>query len=140
MKNGVSRQTLVFVAGIMWIIAGINVLRIGIMAWGYVSPFQLFPVCEAIVVFLLFFNFVFKRLFYKHTKRIEQKRDENCPFAFFDVKGWIIMGVMVTFGMLARKFHWLSDSFISVFYVGLSSALIFTGIWFLVYWWKKKKA
>lgn len=142
MKHGVSRQTLVFVAGIVWIIAGINILRIGVLTWldvSYLSHSYLFRACEAIVIFLLFFNFVFKKLFYKHTRRIEQKQDSNCPFAFFDAKGWIIMVFMITFGILARKFHWLPDTFISVFYVGLSSALVITGILFLVYWWRRRK-
>lgn len=138
MKYGVSRQVLIYIAGVVWVIAGINILRIGVVTWLDTSHFELIRVCEAIVVFLLFFNFVFKKLFYKHTRRIEQKQDRNCPFAFFDAKGWVIMTVMITFGILARKFHWLPDSFISFFYVGLSCALTITGILFLVYGWKRK--
>ena len=138
MRYGVNRQFLVFMAGVVWILAGVNILRIGIMTWINISSFQLFRVCEAIVVFLLFFNFVFKKLFYKHTKRIEQKKDKSCPFAFFDVKGWIIMAVMITVGILVRKFQLLPSTFISVFYVGLSSALIITGVLFLGYGWKRR--
>ena len=133
MRYGVGRKTLVFIAGCVWIIAGINILKIGILTWMSVEHFQLFQVCEAIVVFLLFFNFVFKKLFYKHTKRIEQKQDKSCPFSFFDVKGWIIMVVMITGGVLVRKFQLLPNAFISVFYVGLSMALIITGVLFLRY-------
>lgn len=139
MKHGVGRQTLVVTAGIVWMVAGFNILRIGLMTWTDISRFHLFPVCEAIVVFLLFFNLVFKQLFYKHTKRIEQKRDNSCPFSFFDVKGWIVMLFMISFGVLVRKFHLLPDAFISVFYVGLSCALIFTGFWFLRYAWRRKR-
>ncbi len=138
MRYGVNRQFLVFMAGVVWILAGVNILRIGIMTWINISSFQLFRVCEAIVVFLLFFNFVFKKLFYKHTKRIEQKKDKSCPFAFFDMKGWIVMAVMITVGILVRKFQLLPNTFISVFYVGLSSALIITGVLFLGYGWKRR--
>lgn len=138
MRYGVSRQVLVFIAGMVWIIAGINILRIGVITWIDVYHYQLFRICEAIIVFLLFFNLVFKKLFYKHTKRIEQKRDKNCPFSFFDIKGWIIMVVMIAFGIVARRFHLLPDSFISVFYTGLSSALIITGVLFLIYWWRRR--
>lgn len=67
MRYGVNRQFLMFMAGVVWILAGVNILCIGIMTWINISSFQLFRVCEAIVVFLLFFNFVFKKLFYKHT-------------------------------------------------------------------------
>ena len=38
---------------------------------------------------------------------------------------------MITFGITIRHFHLLPNSFISVFYTGLSSALIITGLLFL---------
>ena len=85
MKYGVNRKVLLITAGVVWIIAGVNILRIGIMTWLTDSQYWLFKIGEATVVFLLFFLFVFKRLYYKHTKRIgEKKKEKNCPFSFFD--------------------------------------------------------
>lgn len=140
MKHGVSRQILLITAGIVWIIAGANILRIGIITWQQSSQAWLFKVAEATAVFLLFFIFVFRRLYYKHTKRIVEKQsDQNCPFSFFDAKGWIIMALMITTGIVARVFHLLPDSFISVFYTGLALALIFTGILFIRSWGKNRK-
>lgn len=140
MKYGVTKQFLLITAGIVWIFAGANILRIGIVTWLDSSQHWLFKVCEATVVFLLFFIFVFKKLYYKHTQRIEQKKeDKNCPFSFFDVKGWIIMAFMITLGIVVRTLHLLPDTFISVFYTGLSLALIATGILFIRYWWLKDK-
>lgn len=138
MKYGVNRQVLLITAGIVWIVAGANILRIGIATWLGNSGDWLFKVGEATVVFLLFFLFVFKKLYYKHTQRIEQKNDKSCPFSFFDVKGWIIMTFMITLGVTVRKLHLLPDAFISVFYTGLSIALMFTGALFLRYWWQKR--
>ena len=113
MEFRVNRRTLLLIAGCVWIIAGINILRIGIITW-------------------LNFQFVFRRLFVKHSERISQKGEKNCPFSFFDVKGWIVMIFMITFGVTIRHFQLLPNSFISVFYTGLSSALIITGILFLI--------
>lgn len=140
MKYGVSRQVLLITAGIVWVIAGANILRIGIVTWTDSSQDWLFKLGEAIIVFLLFFVFVFKKLYYKHTQRIERKKKEkNCPFSFFDVKGWIIMVAMISLGITIRTLHLLPDRFISVFYTGLSTALILTGFLFLRYWWLKRK-
>ena len=140
MKYGVNRKVLLITAGVVWIIAGANILRIGIMTWLTDSQYWLFKIGEATVVFLLFFLFVFKRLYYKHTKRIgEKKKEKNCPFSFFDVKGWIVMVFMITFGITMRSFHILPDAFISVFYTGLSLALMFTGVLFIRYWWINRK-
>lgn len=140
MKNGVSKQALLITAGIVWIIAGANILRIGIVTWQQSSGVWLFRIAEATIVFLLFFVFVFRKLYYKHTRRIEQKPgDENCPFAFFDAKGWIVMTLMIALGVSLRVFHLLPDRFISVFYTGLSLALMVTGALFIRFWWKKRK-
>lgn len=49
------------------------------------------------------------------------------------------MVFMITFGVTMRSFHILPDAFISVFYTGLSLALIFTGVLFIRYWWINRK-
>ena len=141
MKYGVNRKVLLITAGIVWMAAGANILRIGIVTWLTDSQYWLFKIGEATVVFLLFFLLVFKKLYYKHTKRIEQKKKEtHCPFSFVDVKGWIVMVFMITFGITIRSFHLLPDAFISVFYTGLSLALMSTGVLFIRYWWVSRKS
>ncbi|SHF77465.1 hypothetical protein SAMN05444349_13431 [Bacteroides faecichinchillae] len=140
MKYGVNRQFLLITAGIVWIIAGTNILRIGIVTWMNSTQDWMFKIGEATVIFLLFFVFIFRKLYYKHTRRIEEKKeDKNCPFSFFDVKSWIMMTFMIALGITIRSLHLLPDSFISVFYTGLSIALILTGILFICYWWQKRK-
>jgi len=74
MKYGVNRQILLITAGTVWIIAGANILRIGIVTWLNTSQDWMFKIGEATVVFLLFFVLVFRRLYYKHTQRIEQQK------------------------------------------------------------------
>lgn len=136
MRYGVNRQVLLITAGTVWIVAGANILRIGIVTWMNDSQYWLFKIGEATVVFLLFFVLIFRRIYYQHTERILQKKKEkNCPFSFFDVKSWILMIFMVSLGITVRTLHLLPNSFISVFYTGLSLALISTGILFIRYWW-----
>ena len=65
MKYGVNRQILLITAGTVWIIAGANILRIGIVTWLNTSQDWMFKIGEATVVFLLFFVLVFRRLYYK---------------------------------------------------------------------------
>lgn len=141
MKYGVNKQILLITAGTVWIIAGANILRIGIVTWLNSSQEWMFKIGEATVVFLLFFILIFRRLYYKHTRRIEEKKEtRNCPFSFFDVKSWIVMIFMISLGITIRSLRLLPDSFISVSYTGLSIALILTGILFIRYWWLRRKA
>ena len=58
MRWRVSRRTLLLIAGLVWIIAGANILRIiGIITWVDDQREWLFKTGEAIVVFLLQFDF-----------------------------------------------------------------------------------
>ncbi|WP_321438930.1 hypothetical protein [uncultured Bacteroides sp.] len=130
MNFKVNNRQLLLLAGMVWIVAGANILRIGILTWLTDSQYWLFKAGEATLVFLIFFNLIFKKLYNKHTDRICKKANNNHLLSFFDFKGWIIMFFMITLGVTVRKFQLLPNSFISVFYTGLSTALIITGILF----------
>ncbi len=140
MKYGVSSNTLLLTAGVVWLVAGLNILQIGLSCWITDTHYWLLKVCEASLVFLLFFCMVFHKLYSKHTQRITSgKRERHCPFSFFDVKGWIVMAFMIGMGVTIRKAHLLPGSFIAVFYTGLSLALIATGGRFIRLFWKRKR-
>lgn len=51
MKYGVNKQILLITAGAVWITAGINILRIGIITWLNNSQDWMFKIGEATVVF-----------------------------------------------------------------------------------------
>lgn len=82
MKYGVSPNTLLITAGTIWSLAGVNILRIGTTCWIDDGHYWLFKVCEASLVFLLFFGIIFHRLYKKHTLRISQKKGSTAPFPF----------------------------------------------------------
>ena len=52
MKYGVTKNTLLITAGIVWLLAGINILRIGISCWINDSHYWFFKVCELSILFL----------------------------------------------------------------------------------------
>lgn len=141
MKYGVSRQTLLLTAGLVWTLAGGKVLAIGLAAWLHEHTHAwYFKTGEATLVFLLFFCLVFHRLFRKYTARIREKSEKNCPFAFFDTRGWLIMAFMMMLGIVVRLFELLPPLFIAVFYTGLAFALIGTGIRFLLHWYSFRRS
>ena len=116
MKYGVNKEILLITAGTVWIIAGANILRIGIVTWLNNSEGWMFKIGEATIVFLLFFVLIFKRLYYKHTQRIERKKEQkNCPFSFFDVKSWIVMIFMICMGITIRSFGHAGDGNLHIY-------------------------
>lgn len=83
---------------------------------------------------------VFHKLTIKHTERISNyTKDRQFILNFFDLKSFLIMAVMITGGLLIRKFSLLPDRFIAVFYTGLGSALFLAGVLFSYNYFERRK-
>lgn len=125
----VKRNSLILIASIVWIVAGFNVLKIGIDTYaGNTSILNFFL---SSVIFLLFWTMVFRKLVKKHVVRIRQYSEDKLLFIkFFDIKSFMIMFIMIVGGITIRTFNLLSDKFIAVFYTGLGAALFLAGIMF----------
>ncbi len=131
----VKKQTLLLVASIVWLIAGFNIVNIGIKS--LVSLIQndrewlwLVGMC-AVLVFLGFF-FMFKVVVRKHTKRILGYEGKKSIFLFFDLKGYLLMAFMMGLGITLRVGNFLPLEFFAAFYNGLGCGLLFGGALFLV--------
>lgn len=125
----VRKRTLLLIAGIVWLIAGFNVVRIGFMA--YIDYLNIFNLLCSAVIFAIFWFMVFRRLVIKHTVRIKQYTTEKQYFwNFFDLKSFCIMAFMMTFGIVIRVYNLMPDVFIAVFYTGLGLALALAGFQF----------
>ena len=125
----VKKHNLLVIASIVWLFAGFNILRIGIKT--YANYLSLFNFAISVVIFLIFWSMVFYKLTVKHTDRINNYETEKQFFLnFFDLKSFIIMAFMITFGITIRSFNLLPDRFIAIFYTGLGSALFMAGILF----------
>ena len=124
------KKNLLIVAGIVWLIAGINVLRIGILT--YQEYRSVVNYLLSVLVFLLFHFLIFSRLVNKHTARMLGYAEEKQPiYRFLDWKAFLIMVVMIGGGILIRRFELLPLRFIAFFYTGLGAALTLAGILFL---------
>lgn len=125
----VRKYHLLLIAALVWAAAGGNILSIGMETYPpYLSAINFLL---SAVVFIVFQIFIFGRLVKKHTKRIHSYEEEYQLFIkFFDVKSFIIMAVMMTGGILIRKFSLAPERFIAVFYTGLGASLLTAGCLF----------
>lgn len=125
----VKKVNLLLIASIVWMFAGLNILKIGIEAYG---PYlKLLNFILSAMIFLIFQIMVFSKLVIKHTNRIENYQETMQPFYnFFDIPSFIIMAFMMTFGILLRSLSFIPREFIAVFYVGIGTSLLVAGISF----------
>ena len=134
----VKKINLLLIAGIVWMIAGFNILRIGIIS--YKSNISILNIIISLIIFSLFWFKIFNKLVNKHTARIAKFEDEFQKFyKFFDRPSFLIMIFMMSFGIGLRASNILPDKYIAIFYTGLGSALFLAGLSFLCEYFKEKK-
>lgn len=124
----VQKNTLLLIACLVWGAAGFNILKIGLLAYpNYLQPLNY---ALSLVVFAIFQFLIFGKLVKKHTQRILAYKEKQFFLKFFDVKSFIIMAFMMTFGIVLRATNIAPEQFIAVFYTGLGSALFLAGLLF----------
>ena len=129
----VQKEHLIAIAGLVWLAAGVNIIRLGapdmLKTWQY----PLMDVFTALLIFTLFFKGIFHKLVNKHSTRIMCAETEKMMiFRFFDKKSYIMMAGMMTFGIVLRKSHLLPPPCLGSFYTGLGSALAGAGVLFII--------
>lgn len=116
-------------SGVEWSAAGVNILRIGLMA--YPAYLTVLNCLLSVLVFAVFQRFIFRKLVKKHTARINAYLEERLFFLkFFDGKAFAIMAVMMTGGIGLRASGLAPERFIAVFYTGLGASLLVAGLLF----------
>lgn len=126
----VRKRVLLLIAGIVWLIAGFNVARLGIISYMSIDR-QRYWYVLSVVIFCLF-GMMFYKMSVKHTKRIISYGEKEYFWKFFDLKAYIIMAVMMGGGIGLRAAGVFPDWFIAFFYTGLGCALALAGVLFVV--------
>lgn len=129
-KFHVKKRTLLAIAGFIWLIAGFNVARLGVLAYKELEAITLIHGLLSILVFSAF-GFMFYRMSHKHSRRINGFKEKTRPlWHFFDLKAYIIMAFMMGGGIWLRGSGLAPVVFIAVFYTGLGAALAMAGLSF----------
>ena len=125
LKPATTRRGLLFMAGIVWAIAG------GILGYrgvGFIDEAALHP----IVLFLvgaaggaLFFAFMFRRISARHVLRILHIPHERpCMFSFLSWKSYVMMALMITLGVLLRSASFIPREQLGTLYVTMAVPLL----------------
>ena len=126
----VKKRTLLLIAGIVWMIAGFNVARLGIISYGNIEK-SFIPYLLSLLIFILF-GMMFYKMRNKHVRRIKGLPDLNPFWKFFDLKAYLIMAFMMGGGIGFRAAGIFPQLFIAFFYTGLGLALFLAGVLFFI--------
>lgn len=124
----VSKQGLLILSGLLWSIAGFNVLRKGLSA--LTEDHRWWIVLLAIFIgtgFLMMFRGVVR----KYTARIRTLEGEQFPFyRFMSLKGYLLIGFMMTLGIALSLIPGMPTAFFASFYTGLGTGLSYGALRF----------
>jgi hypothetical protein len=137
-KPGIPQRYLLLMGALAWTCAGTILLYKG---GTILKGFQVFPVVEfavSIIAGILFYVLLFSKISLKHTERIYQLSIKYpCMFSFFNFRSYILMGTMITGGILLRRSGWVPSDILLIIYfmmgipLFLSSFRFYTGF---IYW------
>lgn len=128
----VRKRSLLAVAGCVWLLAGFNVARLGIISYRRLPKVEPWHILLSLLVFCAF-GMMFYKMSVKHTRRIKGYKEEFHPvWHFFDLRSYLIMAFMMGGGIWLRSSGLVPDVFIAFFYTGLGCALALAGVLFWV--------
>lgn len=134
----VKKHTLLAIAGCVWLIAGLNVARLGIQAYQGLTGISTVHILLSVAVFCVF-GLMFCKMSSKHNRRIQNYQEAYRPvWYFFDLKAYGIMAFMMGGGIWLRFSGLVPDVFIAVFYTGLGCALALSGVSFWIMFFMHK--
>ena len=125
-RLSVKRRTLLLIAGVVWLQAGFNVARLGVLSYMLIDR-KWYLYFLSVIVFLLFGTMFFK-MSKKHTKRILGYEEYQPFWYFFDLKAYLLMTCMMSGGIGFRATGIFPDIFVAFFYFGLGCALALAGV------------
>jgi hypothetical protein len=137
LKPGISKRYILLIAAFIWTMAGVMLFVRGAF---YVLQFSNFKAIHFLIAILFgigFFWVLFKKISFKHIHRIKNIEIEKpCIFSFFNFKSYLIMGLMITMGIMLRKSGHVNKDILYTFYVGMGIPLLISAGRFYKAWFK----
>ncbi|MEK6692311.1 MAG: hypothetical protein AABY44_02655 [Nitrospirota bacterium] len=125
-KPAVDRKALIFLAGIVWSIAGIILCSYAV-SWLSLSGKGLSFGLAGLLISLIVYHFGFSDIVKKNIDRISLMGEKVCIFAFQPWKSYIVVVSMMGMGILLRQLP-IPKHYLSIIYIGMGLAMIFSSI------------
>lgn len=131
-KPGVPKRMLFFVAALAWGFAADRVLNIGASDIADNTDSYYIYIIIGLIGFYFFFKRVIFKAYFKYAKRIiNLKHERPCVFSFFNLKGFMVMAIMIFTGITLRKIEYIPPLYIGTFYITVGASLLLASLCFL---------
>lgn len=127
----VPKTWLLFIAAFVWTFAGGMLLFRGYL-YSLASPdYVLIRTLACLIGGLAFYILLFDRISKKHVSRITNLSIARpCMFSFFNVRSYLLMGVMISSGITLRKTGLVAPEHLALIYVTMGIPLLMSSFRF----------
>ncbi len=120
----VDRRYLILAAGLVWGIVGIGLCAVALHWLASVPTVRTTELgLASLILAVLIGTFGFSRLVRQNLERIRSKPGKACFFSFQPWRSYLIIGVMVTFGILLRQSP-IPKPYLAVVYFAMGGAMV----------------
>lgn len=133
LKPGIPKRALLFLAGSVWTFAGGMLLWRGGIMLAQSSEMLAVKLIGCIIAGGLFYFFMFDKISAKHSNRIKNlPHDRPCAFSFFNLQSYLMMVIMISFGITLRTTGIVPTKYLALMYVTMGIPLFASAIRFYV--------
>ncbi|MCD4770733.1 MAG: hypothetical protein K8R35_11275 [Bacteroidales bacterium] len=128
LKPWVNKKYLYIISGLMWIVAGMMLMNFARVWLTECEGQNRWVFClSGFLLALVIHRFGFLKVVDKNLGRIEPMNDKPCVFAFISWKSYLLIAVMITFGILLRH-SLLPHQYLAIIYIGIGFGLFLSSI------------
>ncbi len=136
LKPAVTKSWLIAVAGLMWTGVGVMLCRLAyvwlaVISRGMAVSLGLLGVAMAVAAY----RFGFSKIAQKNIKRISLLVEETCIFAFQTWKGYLIIGFMITLGIILRNSA-IPKQYLAIIYTTIGGAIFLSSFHYYRLLWR----
>lgn len=133
LKPAVSKATLLFIAGAVWIAIGVMLNSLSYSWLRAEKPAgAVFLALIGLICALIIHYFGFSRIVKKNIGRILPMQGRRCLFSFMPWKSYLLVIIMILMGSFLRHSS-IPKKYLAIVYTGIGTALMLSGYCYLRY-------
>lgn len=127
-KPAVTKNLLIFLAGVVWLLVGIMLVFLAYTWLSASSNLNVYLFAGAgVAIALLAHNFGFLKIADKNLRRILPMNGKKCLFSFITWKSYLLIAVMITMGITMRHSS-IPKPYLAILYIGIGLGLILSSL------------
>jgi len=132
LKPGVPKIVLIALGAMLWGFAAYRILKLGYQDIERHALHHWLNYLIGVAGFFPFFFLVFRKVSKRYITRIKNlPHNRPCMFAFFDVRGYVMMSFMIGMGILVSHWKLIPELYKGTFFISLGLSLLASSIFYI---------